>query len=96
MHIRDCMKRNVVSVSTDTTLGEAVKLLVQKHIGTLPVVDDQRKLVGMLSMADVLELFLPDFVRLIDNVDFVHDFGALEDVRADTEHAMFRRRSLRE
>jgi CBS domain-containing protein len=76
------MKRNVFSVTTTTTLGEAARLLVEKHIGLLPVIDDESKLVGILGLADVLTLFLPDFVNLIDNLDFVHDFGALEDVRA--------------
>lgn len=81
--IQQCMKRNVVSVTTDTTLGDATRLLVQKHIGLLPVVDEQNKLVGMLGMANVLELFLPSFVQLIDDIDFVHDFGPLENIRID-------------
>jgi CBS-domain-containing membrane protein len=77
------MKRNVVSVKSQTPLGEAAKLLVQKHVGMLPVIDDESKLVGMLSLAEMLELFLPAFVSLMDNVDFVHDFGVLEEVRID-------------
>jgi len=81
--ISSCMKRNVVCVKSQTPLSEAAKLLVQKHVGMLPVIDEENKLVGMLSLAEMLELFLPAFVRLMDNVDFVHDFGALEEVRID-------------
>ena len=83
--IRDCMKRHVISVTVNATLDEAVRLLVEKHVGTLPVVDDENKLVGMIGLDDLLSLFLPDFIRLMDNVDFVHDFGALEDVRVTPE-----------
>ena len=82
MQIQQCMKRNVVSVNTTTTLGEAASLLVQKHIGLLPVTDDD-KLVGVLGLAHILELFLPAFVKLIDDVDFVRDFGPLENIRID-------------
>jgi CBS domain-containing protein len=77
------MKRDVVSVFTATTLVEAAKLLVQKQIGALPVTDDENKLVGMLGLADILNLFLPDFVHVMENVDFVHDFGVWEDMRVD-------------
>lgn len=83
--ISNAMKRNVVSVSLDTTLGKAARILVQRHVGMLPVTDDDEKLVGMLSLAEVLELFLPDFVGLIDNVDFVRDFGVLEEIRVNPE-----------
>lgn len=83
MQIRDCMKHNVVSVSETTTLGEAARLLVHKHIGMLPVIDENSRLVGILSLADVLTLFLPDFVHLLDNIDFVRDFGALETIDID-------------
>jgi CBS domain-containing protein len=51
----------------------------------LPVTNDGEKLVGMLGLADVLAIFLPDFVRLIDNVDYVHDFGVLEEIRVNPE-----------
>jgi CBS domain-containing protein len=48
-------------------------------------VDAHDRLVGMLSLADVLELFLPAFVSLLDDLDFVHDFGVLEEIRVKPE-----------
>jgi len=78
MRIGDCMKRAVVSVSPSTTVQEAAQLIVDKHIGTLPVVNAQGVVVGMLTIRDILKIFLPDFVALLDNIDFVRDFGAME------------------
>ncbi len=85
MQIRDCTKREVVSVVTTTTLGEAAKVLVEKHVGLLPVTDDANKLVGVFGLSEILALFLPAVVDLIDDLDFVHDFGALEEVRISPE-----------
>ncbi len=78
MKISDIMKRDVVSVTASATIGQAVDLFVARRIGTLPVVDEANRLVGMLLLSDVLELVMPDFVRMIEDLDFVHDFGAVE------------------
>lgn len=75
------MKRNVVSIHANATILEAAKIIVKKHIGLLPVVDDDEKPVGVIGMRDLLTLELPDFVSFVADVDFVHDFGAVEDTR---------------
>ncbi len=85
MQIRECMKREVVSVFTTSTLDEAARTLVEKHVGLLPVTDDSRKLMGVIGLSDLLALSLPSFVKLIDDLDFVRDFGALENVRVNQE-----------
>ncbi len=81
MNVTSCMKRNVVSVLADTTIREAASIFVKKHIGLLPVVDDDNKPVGVIGMRDMLTLELPDFVSFLADVDFVHDFGAVEETR---------------
>ena len=78
MKIKDCMKRNVYAVDEHTSIREAAKLFVDKHIGSLPVIDGQGRLVGLLQLRDLLELVLPDFVNLIADFDFVTDFGVIE------------------
>lgn len=78
MKIRDCMKRNVFSIPASATLGEAAELLAAKHIGLLPVVNGRNQPVGVIGLRDLLTLALPAFVHLIEDVDFVHDFGAVE------------------
>jgi CBS-domain-containing membrane protein len=78
MKIADCMKRNVISIPATSTIREAAAIIVKKHIGLLPIVDTQNKLVGVVGLRDLLTLELPDFVRFIEDLDFVHDFGAVE------------------
>jgi CBS domain-containing protein len=57
MHVRDVLMakgNRVISIEADATVSEAIARLVQNNIGSLPVVDSQGKLLGMLSERDVL------------------------------------------
>ena len=78
--IGECMKRDVVVVTASTTVEEATRLVVEKHVGTLPVVDEEGLLIGVVRVQDLLRVFMPDFVALLNNIAFVRDFGALEQV----------------
>mgnify|MGYP001179585988 CR=1 FL=1 len=78
MQVKDCMKQNVYSISPATTTAEAAQIFISKHVGSLPVIDQQGKLVGLLQLRDLLELVLPDFLKILDDFDFVHSFGAVE------------------
>ena len=78
MNVSSCMKHNVVSITPETSIREAGALIVKKHIGLLPVVDKDNKPVGVIGLRDLLKLELPDFINLVEDVDFVHDFGAVE------------------
>jgi CBS domain-containing protein len=84
MKIKDCMKRNVYSLPTSATVAEAALVFVERHVGTLPVMQDARP-VGILGLRDLLSLEMPDFLNLVADVDFVHDFGAVETTRPASE-----------
>ncbi len=77
------MKREVVSIGPDATLREVAATIIEKRIGTLPVVDDEGMLVGTVSVTDIVNMFLPDFVNIMDEIDFVHDYGDLENTSAE-------------
>jgi CBS domain-containing protein len=81
MKIRDCMKRNVVSISERCTIRQAAAVFVKEHVGLLPIIDEHNKLVGVVGLRDLLSLELPDFVNFVTDLDFVHDFGAVETTR---------------
>ena len=78
MTVTSCMKKHVVSILMTATIREAAAIIVDKHIGLLPVVDKNNKPVGVIGIRDLLTLELPDFVSFVADVDFVHDFGAVE------------------
>jgi CBS domain-containing protein len=75
--IRPWMKTKVFSINPQASLREAAQLMVDKKIGTLPVVDEQGYLLGLTTMRALVRFFLPDFTLLMQIVDFVKDFGAI-------------------
>lgn len=52
--VRDIMTRDVATVSADTSLRDAARILLELRISGLPVVDVQHKLVGIVTEADFL------------------------------------------
>jgi CBS domain-containing protein len=50
----DVMVRNVVTARPDDTVGNVVDLLLEHDISAVPVVDDQNRVVGILSEADLI------------------------------------------
>ena len=85
MNVSNCMKRNVVSISPSATIRQVAARMVKNRIGLLPVVNERGKPVGVVRLRDLLTLELPDFVNLLPDVDFVHDFGAVETTRPSPE-----------
>jgi CBS domain-containing protein len=51
---RDLMSAWIVDVSPTASLAEAARIMRAKRVSWLPVVDDRRHLVGVLSQSDVL------------------------------------------
>ena len=52
--VGDVMSRSVLSVRPDTPLKEVARLLVERRISGLPVVNDEGKVLGVVSEADLL------------------------------------------
>lgn len=56
--VGDVMTREVVTISGEAPLSEAVSLMARHHIGRLPVVAMDGGVIGILSRADVLHAYL--------------------------------------
>ncbi len=71
----EIMSTPVVTVTPDTTIQQAVVLLEEERISGLPVVDDDNRLLGMLSEFDLLRairnLRLQGHVREFMSTDVV-------------------------
>lgn len=78
MVVDQCMKHEVITISALATVAEAVSLFNDHHVGMLPVLNGEGRLVGIVNLRDLLDLVMPAFVNLIDDFDYVVDFGALE------------------
>jgi len=50
------MTKPVVTVRSDTSLADVIKLMRKKHVRHLPVLNRERRLVGMISSRDVMHI----------------------------------------
>ena len=57
------MTRDLVTVSPETPLLQAVRLLIVNHFGCLPVVDENHELVGIVSEHDLLKEFAAELQK---------------------------------
>ena len=53
--VRDVMSRNVLTVTPETSVLEALRIMSERKIGRLPVVENS-DLVGIVSRSDVVRL----------------------------------------
>jgi acetoin utilization protein AcuB len=55
--VKDVMSKKVITVAKDTPIEEAARIMADKKIGGLPVVDFDR-VVGMITETDLFKVFL--------------------------------------
>lgn len=77
--VAEVMTCDPIVVKPQTLLEEAIKILAEKRIGGLPVVDDSGKLVGVLSESDLMwqeaEVKPPSYIMLLDSVIYLENPG---------------------
>jgi CBS domain-containing protein len=70
--IADIMERNVVTIGPEATIHDLVKLLQEKDLGGVPVVDDDRHVLGMVTEGDLVieeaDVRMPHFFQLFGTV----------------------------
>lgn len=64
--LRHIMTHDVVCARPDLEIAAIVALMVQRHVGCIPVVDDQRRPIGMITKFDIVEQ-LDVFMRSVGN-----------------------------
>lgn len=78
MNVRSIMSHHVVCAPSDSTLRGLWKLLFAKHVNAIPVIDKQKKLVGIITKEDLLKILYPDYQEFLIDLTGVADFEALE------------------
>ncbi len=54
------MSRNPVTVTKDTSLEDAIALLLGKKISCLPITSDEGKIEGIITWRDIIKIYLRD------------------------------------
>jgi len=68
--VRDVMTSRLVSVGPETPLGEAARLMVERDVRALPVVDDAGSLLGMVTHRELLRFLIPDYLQRTKSGEF--------------------------
>jgi len=56
--IKDIMTINPITLSPASTIQDALLMIQESKVGALPVVDEERKLKGIISVRDLLRAFI--------------------------------------
>ena len=73
------MTKEVISVSRTTSIKEVTRIFSESAFGSLPVVDEEKRVVGIITKKDLLMVFLPEYFDLLEDISFIEDFGLLEE-----------------
>ena len=67
--VRELMTTPVELATLSTGPGEALAIMIDRHFRHLPVVDGQGKLLGMLSIRNVLQWRIDDLSQELDSLE---------------------------
>lgn len=54
MNAKDIMNTEVITIKKDTSIEDIAKVLTDNHISGVPVVDDEERLIGIVTEGDLL------------------------------------------
>ena len=61
--VRDLMTPDVLSARPEQSLGDVARMMMDKDVRALPVVDDNGSLVGMVTHRELLKYLIPDYLQ---------------------------------
>ncbi|HEY8497427.1 MAG TPA: CBS domain-containing protein [Limnochordales bacterium] len=77
MQAKDIMQRNVRTIGPDATVAEVAAILAEAGYSGLPVVDEENRVIGIVTEADLLvrakRLNLPTFFPFLGGVIFLEN-----------------------
>jgi CBS domain-containing protein len=80
---KDIMTTAVVTLKRDMGVKEAAETLLDNSIGGAPVVDDEGKVIGMVSESDLImedvKLHFPTFVHLLSGIIYLESLKSFEE-----------------
>jgi len=61
--VRDLMTSHVLSARPEQQLGDVARMMMEKDVRALPVVDEHGALVGMVTHRELLKYLIPDYLQ---------------------------------
>jgi CBS domain-containing protein len=70
--VHELMSPMVEMATEETTPAEAFKVMLERHYRHLPVVNEQGKVLGILSIRNILEARIDDLLAELDSKSHIH------------------------
>ncbi len=67
--VREMMTTPVTMATNETSEAEALSIMVEQHFRHLPIVDSNGKLLGMLSIRNLLESRIEDLAQQLESME---------------------------
>jgi len=77
MRARDVMQKRVVTVKRSTTLRELIEILRKFTFHTLPVVEEDNRVIGIVALEDILKIFQPypsNVLKMLERIPFLEEY----------------------
>lgn len=68
--VRDLMTPDVLAARPDQTLGDVARLMIEKDVRAIPVVDEGGALMGMVTHRELLRYLIPDYIQKTKSGEF--------------------------
>lgn len=78
--VKDVMRHDVATVTPDDTLKDVANKMFRNRLSALAVVDENSKLLGVISDRDLIKAALPDYQALISNLNYSLDVEPFEEL----------------
>lgn len=83
-HVGQIMRTDVYVVNDQTTIEQTYEILNDKDIRQLPIIDNNRKIKGMISQKNILDLIVGDIEHSIQSMNkIIHNLNLPEVIAAD-------------
>lgn len=73
MIVKNIMKRDVITIPHTATYYEAAKILHDHNISGAPIVDENNKLIGMITEKDLFKVLYPFYKSYYENPELYAD-----------------------
>ncbi|MBI1744385.1 CBS domain-containing protein [Candidatus Acetothermia bacterium] len=71
MKVREIMTRDLTSVDPDTTVRELIYILDKSGLSSVPAVDEDGRVLGIVSERDIIEGAVPGYFELLHGSSFL-------------------------
>ena len=83
LKVREIMTTDVITAEPGTTVRELADILAKNKISGVPVVDDQGRVLGMVSEGDIIlqdaDLHFPYYIQFLESVIYLQSVHKFEE-----------------